>query len=95
MMETSLDAVEQALAQGATTSAVEKLMLVLEARGREGDAVCALAARVFGLEHATGRYVVGRVEPDAMALEVDRLLHLVREQEAQIRALRAMVETAL
>ncbi len=33
--------------------------------------------------------------PDAMAALVDRLMCLVREQEAQIRALRAMVETQL
>ena len=34
-------------------------------------------------------------EPDVMAATLDRLVQLVREQEAQIRALRAIIETLL
>ncbi len=85
-MEGSLKAVEEALARGDVAAAAAALAPVLEARGREGDAACALAVRVMR---------EGRFAPDAMAAAVDRLVHLVREQEAQIRALRAMVEQQL
>lgn len=85
-MENALEAVEQALARGDAAAAVAALTPVLEERGRKGDAACALAARVMRQ---------GPFAPDTMAAAVDRLVHLVREQEAQIRTLRAMVETAL
>lgn len=85
-MENSLEAAEQALARGDAAAAAAALGPLLEARGRAGDSVCALAGRVLR---------EGRFAPDAMAAAVDRLVHLVRAQEAQIRALTALVEAGL
>ncbi|MDP9096532.1 MAG: hypothetical protein M3N26_08290 [Pseudomonadota bacterium] len=83
-MEESLDEVEAALARGDVAAAVATLVPILEER--VGDRACALAVRVM---------TQGPFAPDAMAGTVDRLVALVREQENQIRALHAMVETAL
>lgn len=85
-MENSLEAAEQAVARGDMAAAAAALGPVLEARGRAGDAACALAARVLR---------EGPFAPDATAAAVDRLVQLARAQEAQIRALRAMVEAGL
>ncbi len=68
--------------------AIDSLLSELDARAAAGDALCGRAAQAL-------RCAAPDSAPDAMAAAVDRLVHLVREQEAQIRALRAMVETAL
>lgn len=83
-MEESLDEVEAALVRGDVAAAGAMLVPIL--LGRAGDRACALAVRVM---------TQGPFAPDAMAGTVDRLVTLVREQEDQIKALRAMVETAL
>lgn len=72
--------------------AIDSLLSELDARAAAGDALCGRAAQA--LRRATPDFAPDSA-PDAMAAAVDRLVHLVREQEAQIRALRAMVETAL
>lgn len=81
--------VERALERGDRAAALAALTPMLEARGRAGDAVSLLALRVMALE------AEGPFTPDAMAATVDRLVALVREQEAQIVALRTLVETQL
>lgn len=63
---------------------------LLDARAVAGDAACEMAAREL---RRTDRHF--GFAPDAMAAAVDRLVHLVREQEVQIRALRAMIESGL
>ena len=67
---------------------IEALLTELETRAAAGDALCGQAAE------ALRRGETG-FAPDAMAAALDRLVHLAREQEAQIRALRAMLETYL
>ena len=68
--------------------ALDILLSELDARSAAGDALCGRAAAA--LRESTPPF-----EQDAVAAALDRLVHLVREQEAQIRALRAMVETSL
>ena len=68
--------------------AIDSLLTLLDERAAAGDALSGQAAEAL-------RRREPEFTPDALAAAVDRLLHLLREQEAQIRALRAMVETGL
>ena len=60
-------------------AAINSLLSLLDARAAAGDEVCGLAAQALRREKP-------ECAPDAMAAAVDRLVFLVREQEAQIRA---------
>lgn len=83
--ETALEAVEQYLARGDWRNALDTLLPALET----GDRAALLAARLLRAQDAAP------IGPDAMALALDRLATLVERQEAQIRALLAMVEEKL
>lgn len=85
-----LDTVERGFARGDDEAAVDVLLTILDSRAGTGDLACALAARALRLTSRPSDFA-----PDAMAAAVDRLVHLVREQEAQIRALQAMIESQL
>ncbi len=79
-----VEAVEAALARG--DAAAARAALVAWLGTRADDPVAALTLRVLA---------EGQFAPDAMAAALDRLTTLARAQEAQIRALRALVEASL
>lgn len=78
------EAVEAALARGDGEAARAALLELLAAR--TDDPLAALTLRVL---------TQGRFAPDATAATVDRLVALLRVQEGQLRALRALVEAGL
>ena len=86
----ALEPLEQMLGRGELGAAIEHLLKVLDRRGAGGDLACTLAARALRARDGASPFA-----PDAMATALDRLADLVRRQDAQIRALRALIETAL
>ncbi len=80
---------EEQPASDAIVPDLDCVLGLLDARAATGDAACALAAQVLRREHTGG------FAPDAIEALVDRLVQLVQEQDAQIRALRALVEGQL
>lgn len=74
----------------AGAAALEILLEQLDARAAGGDSLCAEAVAALRRQGPAAPFA-----PDALAAAVDRLVRLVREQEAQIRALREMVEAHL
>jgi hypothetical protein len=85
----ALASVERQLARGAWRDALLALLPELDARAADGDHACALAARLLRAQDSHP------ATPDALAAALDRLVALVERQEAQIRALQALVEDSL
>ena len=77
---------ERHLDRGALEAARDALLDCLDQRARDGDAACALAARLLRAQAAP---------TDALATATDRLLRVLETQDAQIRALQALLEDTL
>ncbi len=82
----ALASAERHLARGDHPPALAALLPALEERG---DALCTLAARLLRAQDEAA------AAPDALATALDRLVHLVDRQDAQIRTLRELIEDRL
>ncbi len=87
----TLEMAARHLDRGALAPAYETLLPTLDRRAEQGDAACALAARLL---RAQAESVLAPA-PDAMAAALDRLLALVETQETQLRILQALLEERL
>lgn len=79
------------LSKGQPTLALPLLLPELDARASNGDTACALAAAALRLSPAEP----SAIAPDTLSATLGRLVALVRQQDAQIRSLRAMIEEVL
>ncbi len=85
----ALDPVERHLSRGDWQNALLALLPELDASAAAGDRAAGLAARLLRAHDPAP------ASQDALAAALDRLVALVEQQEAQIRALQAMVEEQL
>ena len=86
MRDDAVAAAEGHLARGDLALALMALLPALEARD---DGLCGVAARLLRAQDEAA------AAPDALALALDRLIRLVERQEAQIAALRALLDERL
>ena len=87
--EDALEPVERHLSRGDWRGALHTLLRELDLRAGKGDRAAALTVRLLRAQDTSPP------TPDAMAAALDRLVVLVERQEAQIRALRALLDERL
>jgi hypothetical protein len=89
----ALDPVETFIERGQLAPAAAALLPALERRAEAGDRACSLAVRLLQIS-PIAEAAIPR-PPDALAATLDRLVHLVANQQEQIETLRAMLEDEL